>query len=198
MNNHKDLLDFAVSTARAVGLDLKHVAVSHDPYGGYDRSTLVEAVGEEDVAQIASLYQAEAEAVLKNAQIEVGSCVVGLRGKAKGLKGWVCSQMPSQYDSSELAYLVISLDPSKESAWVKGKSLKLRAPERGEVDLLDQVNKAHAECVEWGRGSAVSLKGRRGVLVGFGKKESFIGQVCVQWVDTGESSWVLPNTITKG
>lgn len=196
----KDLLNQAVQTANAVGLPLNSTQpLSDDPYNGYSVEDLVEVVGVDDVREIADLYLQERQEELKDKPIELGACVVGLRGKAKGLKGWVNKEMPSQYNDKEMAYLVVSVDPTKESAWVKGKSLKLRVPERGEADLVKSVLKSYETCKEWGRGSAVKdTKGRRGVLVGFGSSDQTLPQVCVQWADTGDSTWLLPSTLEKG
>jgi len=196
----QDLLNNAVQTALAVGLPVAQTSPrSHDPFRGYSPSDLVEAVGDEDVREISSLYEKEKLAELEGAEVTIGSPVVGLRGKSKGLLGWVSKEMPSQYDQNEMAFLVVSVDPSKGSAWVKSKSLKLRVPLVGEEDEMFRVRSAREVCVGWGRGHMVEsvLTGARGILVGFGQENLCVPQVCVQWVSTGSEEWVLPTLLKK-
>jgi hypothetical protein len=200
MTKSKDLLNQAVQTAQAVGLPVKSTPPrSDDPFYGYSTEDLVEVVGAEDVREIADLYVQERLEELKDKPIELGSCVVGLRGKTKGLKGWVNREMPSQYNENEMAYLVVSVDPTQGSGWVKAKSLKLRVPDTGERDLVEVSKKKYEVAKAWGRGAVVlDQAGRRGVLVGFGKDDQPLPQVCVQWADTGAEEWQIATPLQKG
>jgi hypothetical protein len=192
---YDNLIEQAIATAQAIGEPLEQgESKSHDCFNGYDVTRLVELLGEQAIVEWRSAYEVEAIKEIETAygleknKYKAQAPVVSKRGKTKGLKGWVVNEMPSQYNESDTAYLVNDLHG--EGGWVNGKSLDLRVPEIGELDLLLGLIEKHRKWKESvKRGASVTLVGstQKGILLGFGN-HGF--SVAVQWEGMQAEEWV--------
>lgn len=192
-----ELLKTAISTGNAIGMPLTEGQVrSHDPFFGYLPSEITELIGEKAVKEIRDSFEKEAIKELGK-EIKVGQPVVATRGKIKGTKGWVSKSMPSQYDESKQAHLIVSLDGA--SGWVNENSLKVRVPDIGEKDLVGLAKVEGEKVRELPRGTQVRHKQdeRLGYLLGKGSDDQVIPQVAVQWTDMPKEEYILAHHITK-
>lgn len=191
------LIKKAISVGNAVGIPLtQNEARSHDPFYGYLPSEITDLIGEEAVKEIRESYNKEALKSLGK-EIKMNQPVVATRGKIKGTKGWVSKSMPSQYDESKQAHLVVSLDGT--SGWVNENSLKVRVPDIGESDLVKQAKEQGEEVRKLARGSSVkhTQDGRVGYLLGKGSDDQAIPQVAIQWTDMPQEEYVLAHLVAK-
>lgn len=192
-----DLLKTAISTGNAIGMPMTQGnPQSHDPFFGYQPSEIGDLIGDEAVKEIRTSYNKEVLDQLGK-EIKLGQPVVATRGKLKSTKGWVSKSMPSQYDENKMAHLIVSLDGS--SGWVNENSLKVRVPEIGEKDMVDEAKREGEEVRKLDRGTQVRNKadGRLGYLLGKGKDDQALPQVAVQWTDMPSEEYILAHTITK-
>jgi hypothetical protein len=192
-----DLIKTAISTGDAIGMPLtRSLPRSHDPFFGYLPKEIGDLIGDEAVKEIRTSYKKEMSALLGK-EIKLGQPVVATRGKLKGTKGWVSKTMPSQYDEKKMAHLIVSLDGS--SGWVNENSLKVRLPDIGESDHVDESKSEGEKVRGLDRGTQVRNKadGRLGYLLGKGKDDQVLPQVAVQWTDMPSEEYVLAHTITK-
>lgn len=188
MNN---LIKKAVSIGDAVGMPLtQNKARSHDPFFGYLPSEITDLIGEQAVKEIRETFEKEAIKDL-GTTIALNKPVVAKRGKLKGTLAWVSKSMPSQYDENKQAHLIVSL--TGESGWVNENSLKVRVPDIGEKDSVDQAKVQGEEVRKLARGTCVKhkLDGRVGYLLGKGSDDQVIPQVAVQWTDMPQEEYVL-------
>ena len=192
---YDNLLEQAIATAQAIGEPLEQGEIkSHDCFNGYEVARLVELLGEQVVKDWRSTYEAIVIKEIETAylddekKLKIQAPVVSKRGKTKGLKGWVVNQMPSQYNENETAYLVNDLHG--EGGWVNGKSLDLRVPEIGELDLMLGLLAKHGlwkSSLRRGVKVTDRQSTQTGILLGFGN-HGF--SVAVQWEGTDKEEWV--------
>lgn len=197
MSKMNDLLKTAISTGNAIGMPLSNtVPKSHDPFFGYQPNEIGDLIGDEAVKEIRQTYNKEVLGQLGK-EIKLGLPVVATRGKLKGTKGWVSKSMPSQYDEDKKAHLIVSLDGA--SGWVNENSLKVRMPDIGEKDLVDESKREGEKVRCLDRGTQVRNKadGRLGYLLGKGKDNQVLPQVAVQWTDMPSEEYVLAHTVIK-
>jgi len=191
------LIEKAISVGNAIGMPLTSgEKKSHDPFFGYQPSEITDLIGEEAVKEIRESYNKEALKLLGK-EIKMSQPVVATRGKIKGTKGWVSKSMPSQYDESKQAHLIVSLDGT--SGWVNENSLKVRIPDIGEADLVAQAKEQGEEVRKLARGTQVRhiQDERLGYLLGKGSDDQVLPQVAVQWTDMPKEEYILAHLVTK-
>jgi hypothetical protein len=194
MNN---LIEKAISIGNAIGMPLtQNEAKSHDPFFGYLPGEITDLIGEQAVKEIRGDFEKEAIKDLGK-EINLNKPVVAKRGKLKGVKGWVSKSMPSQYDENKQAHLVVSIDGT--SGWVNENSLKVRVPDIGEKDEVDQAKILGEEVRKLARGTCVKhiKDGRVGYLLGKGSDDQSIPQVAIQWTDMPQEEYVLAHHVKE-
>lgn len=192
-----DLLTTAISTGDAIGMPMTQGTTrSHDPFFGYSPSEIGDLIGDEAVKEIRTSFTKEALTQLGK-EIKLGLPVVATRGKLKGTKGWISKTMPSQYDENKMAHLIVSLEGG--SGWVNENSLKVRLPDIGEKDQVDEAKTEGEKVRCLDRGTQVRNKadGRLGYLLGKGKDNQVLPQVAVQYKDMPSEEYVLAHTVIK-
>tara|TARA_B100000035_G_C20988854_1_gene549212 strand:- start:3 stop:599 length:597 start_codon:yes stop_codon:yes gene_type:complete len=194
----QELIQQAVGIANSIGHEIStSTPKSDDPFLGYDYTDLIYLVGQEAVDSFRAQWDKDALKALEGQDLAIGQPVVATRGKMKGIKGWVNAEMPSQYNEGELAYLVITLQGV--SGWVAKKSLKLRVPDIGERDLQAECKAKGTEVKKLARGTKVTYDGRKGHIVGYGKKDDDqpVPTVAVQWEGASREDWIVASSLER-